>query len=76
MTLNSFNPLAHVKLTDVTKSTDCDSHSVTAVHLPVTKVFCEGEDVAWGLQQQPDIDPDTLLAKHFLINLDTLLADP
>lgn len=41
---------------------------MTAAHLPVTKTAREGEDVAWGPEQELAIDPDTLLAEHFRIN--------
>lgn len=66
--LTSFNPRLHVKPTNVSKKVDRHGHSVTSVHLPVTKVAPDGEDVAWGPQQLPDIDPDTLLAEHMRIN--------
>lgn len=67
-TLNSFDPLLHVKPSDVSKKVVRDCHSVTSVHLPVTKAAREGEDVAWGPEQQRDIDPDTALAEHMRIN--------
>lgn len=67
-TLTSFDPLLHVKPSDVSQKVDRDGRSVTSVHLPVTKTAPQGEDVAWGPNQQPDIDPDTLLAEHIRVN--------
>lgn len=67
-TLNSFDPRLHVKPSDVSKKVDRQGHSVTSVHLPVTKTAPQGEDVAWGPDQQLDIDPDTLLAEHMRVN--------
>lgn len=67
-TLSSFDPTQHVKPSDITKKVDREGHSVTAAHLPVTKSAREGEDVAWGPNQDHEIDPDSLLAEHFRIN--------
>ncbi|KAF7976285.1 hypothetical protein HWV62_7188, partial [Athelia sp. TMB] len=67
--LVSFDPRLHVKPTDVSRKVDRSGHSVTSVHIPVTKVARDGEDVAWGSQPQlPDIDPDFLLAEHIRVN--------
>lgn len=67
-TLVSFEPALHVKPSDLTKKVDRHGHSVTSAHLPVTKTSREGEDVAWGPQQDPEIDPDSLLADHLRVN--------
>ncbi|KZP10956.1 hypothetical protein FIBSPDRAFT_757416 [Athelia psychrophila] len=67
-TLTSFDPKLHVKPSNLSKKVDRDGNTVTSVHLPVTKVAPDGEDVAWGPQQIPGIDPDTLLAEHMRIN--------
>lgn len=67
-TLTSFDPLLHVKPADISKKSDREGNIVTSAHLPVTKSAREGEDVAWGPQQQHDVDPDTLLAVHMRVN--------
>ncbi|KZP14710.1 hypothetical protein FIBSPDRAFT_669799, partial [Athelia psychrophila] len=67
-TLTSFDPAQHVKPSDLTKKADRQGHMVTSAHLPVTKTAPEGEDVAWGPQQDPEIDPDTMLAEHYRVN--------
>lgn len=67
-TLSSFDPTQHVKPSDLSKKADREGHWVTAAHLPVTKSAREGEDVAWGPQQMPEVDPDTLLAEHYRVN--------
>lgn len=66
--LSSFDPLIHVKPSNISKKADRDGNTVTSAHLPVTKSAREGEDVAWGPQQQRGIDPDTLLAEHMRLN--------
>lgn len=66
--LTSFDPRLHVKPSNLSRKVDRDGNSVTSAHLPVTKSARDGEDVAWGPQQQHDIDPDTLLAEHMRIN--------
>lgn len=67
-TLGSFDPKLHVKPSNLSTKVDRFGHSVTAAFLPVTKSAPEGEDVAWGPQQELGIDPDTLLAHHIRVN--------
>lgn len=62
----------HVKPLDISKKLVRDGHAVTSAHLPVTKAVHDGEDVAWGPQQQHNIDPDTLLAEHMCVNMPTI----
>lgn len=67
-TLTFFDSRLHLKPINLCKKVDHNSNSVTSVHLPVTRVAPDGEDVAWGPQQLPDMDPDKLLTEHMQIN--------
>ncbi|KAG1844095.1 hypothetical protein C8R48DRAFT_618279 [Suillus tomentosus] len=45
--LSSFDPLRHVKVSDMRCETDRHGFEVTTFHLPRTKTVCHGEDVYW-----------------------------
>lgn len=69
--LSLIDPLLHVKPSDMSYKVDDDGRSVTSVHLSVTKPAPQDEEVAWGPNQQPDIDPDMLLVEHMRVNKST-----
>ena len=66
-TLNAFDPLQHVKPSDISNRTDSNNLEVTVFHLPRTKCAPEGEDVFWS-HQDGVTDPKTALNNHLQTN--------
>ena len=66
-TLNAFDPLQHVKPSDISNRTDSNNLEVTVFHLPRTKCAPEGEDVFW-LHQDGVTDPKAALNNHLQNN--------
>ncbi|CAA7260292.1 unnamed protein product [Cyclocybe aegerita] len=66
--LTDFKATHHVKPSDVITTTDANSLTTTAFHIPVTKTEpIEGEDVSWS-KQNGDTDPAAALDKHLSVN--------
>jgi hypothetical protein len=66
-TLTSFNPVIHVKPSDITVVTDRNGLKMTNFHIPRTKASLEGEDVHWARQNGPT-DPESAWNNHLLVN--------
>ena len=65
--LGGFDPLTHVKPSDVSDQQDAQGNQVKSFHLPHTKTSPTGESVQWGKQNGPT-DPDAAFANHLAIN--------
>lgn len=65
--LNAFDPTLHVKVSDVTQTTDKNGLRMTVFHIPKTKSAPEGEDVSWAAQSGPT-DPEAAHKNHLHIN--------
>ena len=66
-TLTSFDPLSHVKPSDVKKRTDRNGLEVTSFSLPKTKCSDEPEDAYWS-KQSGVADPEANFNNHIAIN--------
>ncbi|KIK75356.1 hypothetical protein PAXRUDRAFT_173099, partial [Paxillus rubicundulus Ve08.2h10] len=66
-TLLSFNPLHHVKPSDVQIDHDRQGNMVTNFHLPRSKVAQDGEDINWARQDGPS-DPHKVFKNHIKVN--------
>ena len=66
-TLNSFNPMMHIKPLDITHKTDQNNLHVTVFMLPKTKCSDEPEDTDW-LRQDRISDPECNLNNHLAVN--------
>lgn len=66
-TLSSFNPLIHVKPSDVSSSSDRAGLPTTSFFLPRTKSAIYGETVSWAAQSDKT-DPQSALQAHFKLN--------
>ncbi|KIK82354.1 hypothetical protein PAXRUDRAFT_153884, partial [Paxillus rubicundulus Ve08.2h10] len=67
-TLLSFDPLSHIKPSDVCVECDCQGNTVTNFHLPKSKSAPNGEDINWARQVGP-LDPHTTFENHLEIHL-------
>ena len=65
--LTDFNPLNHVKRTDLDHTRDRNGLPVVNLHIPKTKTSASGETVSWSWQEGPS-DPESALDNHFRIN--------
>lgn len=65
--LSSFDPVTHVKRSDIRLEKDRNGLDTTVFHLPRTKTSHTGEDVFWARQQGPT-DPEAALKNHFRVN--------
>ena len=65
--LSTFDPMLHVKRSDIRTESDRNGLKSTVFHLPHTKVSSSGEDVSWS-KQNGDTDPETALAHHLELN--------
>lgn len=65
--LNAFNPLLHIKPSDVSTRLDRNNLEVVVFHLPKTKCASKGEDVFWS-EQSGITDPKANLINHLTIN--------
>jgi hypothetical protein len=65
--LNKFNPIVHIKRSDIRIGEDRHGMRVKVFVIPHTKCSPNGEDVYWAPQQGPS-DPDAALRNHFEIN--------
>ena len=66
-TLRSFDPLVHIKPSDVTAQHDRQGNLVTNFHLPRTKSAPTREDISWTKQNGPS-DPQAAFENHIAIN--------
>ncbi|KIK81705.1 hypothetical protein PAXRUDRAFT_155421, partial [Paxillus rubicundulus Ve08.2h10] len=66
-TLRSFDPLSHVKPSDIRVDRDRQGNEVTNFQLPKTKSAPDGEDINWARQTGPS-DPHAVLENHLAIN--------
>ena len=66
-TLRSFDPLVHVKPSDVSTQRDRQGNMVTNFCLPRTKSAQTGEDISWAKQFGPS-DPHAALENHMSVN--------
>ncbi|KAF8546229.1 hypothetical protein OG21DRAFT_1427676 [Imleria badia] len=66
-TLHAFDPLIHIKPSDVTVQHDRHNNLVTNFHLPRTKSAPAGEDISWAKQDGLS-DPQAALENHMTIN--------
>ncbi|KIK77023.1 hypothetical protein PAXRUDRAFT_168080, partial [Paxillus rubicundulus Ve08.2h10] len=66
-TLLSFDPLPHIKPSDIHVEHDCQGNAVTNFHLPKSKSAPNGEDINWARQVSPS-DPHTAFENHLEIN--------
>lgn len=66
-TLLSFNPLLHVKPSNISSSTDCAGLPTTAFFLLQTKSVMHSKTVSWA-EQSNTSDPKSALEAHFRIN--------
>ncbi|KIK78840.1 hypothetical protein PAXRUDRAFT_162943 [Paxillus rubicundulus Ve08.2h10] len=65
--LPSFNPLHHIKPSDVRTERDCQGNMVTNFHLPRSKLAPEGKDINWAKQNGP-LDPHEAFNNHLKVN--------
>ena len=65
--LNSFDPMQHVKPSDISKRWDRKNLEVTVFRIPKTKCASEGEDMFWSCQDGVT-DPKAALDNHLRIN--------
>ncbi|KAF4609661.1 hypothetical protein D9613_011966 [Agrocybe pediades] len=65
--LKAFDPVKHVKASDVGHSTDRQGNPVTKFHLPRTKCSPAGEDVFWATQSGV-VDPEHAFQAHVQLN--------
>ncbi|TFK18646.1 hypothetical protein FA15DRAFT_683230 [Coprinopsis marcescibilis] len=63
----AFNPVQHVKLSDVQREQDRQGRECTVFHIPVTKVSTLGEDVMWA-KEEGVTDPEAALSEHMCLN--------
>ncbi|KIK93790.1 hypothetical protein PAXRUDRAFT_144277 [Paxillus rubicundulus Ve08.2h10] len=66
-TLLSFNPLSHVKPSDIQMECDCQGNLITNIHLPKLKSAPNGKDINWARQDGLS-DPQAVLENHQGIN--------
>ncbi|KAF8839498.1 hypothetical protein BDN67DRAFT_997256 [Paxillus ammoniavirescens] len=66
-TLLSFDPLSHVKPSDVRVEGDRQGNAVTNFHLPKSKSAPNREDINWARQVSPS-DPHAAFKNHLEIN--------
>ncbi|KAF9536327.1 hypothetical protein CPC08DRAFT_745505 [Agrocybe pediades] len=65
--LKAFNPTKHVKVSDVSHSTDRQGNPVTRFRLPHTKCSPTGEDVFWAAQSGVT-NPESAFQTHITLN--------
>ena len=65
-TLSTFNPMWHVKPSNISNRLDCNNLEVTVFHLPKTKCSSAGEDGVWSCQNRIT-DSKVTLENHFQI---------
>ncbi|KIJ06991.1 hypothetical protein PAXINDRAFT_91135, partial [Paxillus involutus ATCC 200175] len=65
--LDAFDPLLHVKPSNVTHEKDRQGLMVTNFHLPRMKLALLGEDVSWAQQHGPS-DPQAAFQNHIVVN--------
>ncbi|KAF8812614.1 hypothetical protein BYT27DRAFT_7086816 [Phlegmacium glaucopus] len=65
--LKAFNPVHHIKPSDVRHDQDRHGFQVTIFALPRTKTSLTGEDVYWSAQIGPS-NPHAALTNHFNVN--------
>ncbi|KIK81601.1 hypothetical protein PAXRUDRAFT_112213, partial [Paxillus rubicundulus Ve08.2h10] len=65
--LLSFDPLSHIKPSDVCVECDHQGNTVTNFHLPKLKSAPNGEDIKWVRQVGPS-DPHMAFKNHLEIN--------
>jgi hypothetical protein len=65
--LKSFDPLRHVKPSDVHEEEDRNHNHITVFTIPRTKTKLEGEDVFWAAQEGPT-DPKAAWDNHLTVN--------
>ncbi|KIJ06731.1 hypothetical protein PAXINDRAFT_91569, partial [Paxillus involutus ATCC 200175] len=66
-TLHSFDPLSHIKPSDVRIERDRQGNAVTNFHLPKSKSAPSGEDINWARQDGPS-DPHAAFENHLKVN--------
>ncbi|KIJ09687.1 hypothetical protein PAXINDRAFT_87109 [Paxillus involutus ATCC 200175] len=66
-TLLSFDPLSHIKPSDIRMERDHQGNAITNIHLPKTKSAPNGEDINWARQNGPS-DPQAALENHQRVN--------
>ncbi|KAF9228881.1 hypothetical protein BS17DRAFT_840960 [Gyrodon lividus] len=66
-TLCSFNPLSHVKPSNIQVDRDCQGNWITNLHLPKMKSVPDGEDINWARQEGPS-DPLSVFENHLAVN--------
>ncbi|KAG2138544.1 hypothetical protein DEU56DRAFT_715032, partial [Suillus clintonianus] len=65
--LKNFDPLAHVRVSDLRYEVDRNRFKVAVFHLPRTKTSRTGEDIYWAAQSGP-VDPQAALDNHLAVN--------
>ncbi|KIK78417.1 hypothetical protein PAXRUDRAFT_164083, partial [Paxillus rubicundulus Ve08.2h10] len=65
--LRSFDPLSHIKLTDVRVDQDHQGNKITNLHLPKSKSAPNSEDINWARQDGLS-DPHAALENHMSVN--------
>ncbi|EKM75244.1 hypothetical protein AGABI1DRAFT_46754 [Agaricus bisporus var. burnettii JB137-S8] len=65
--LKAFNPMLHVKITDVRESIDRNGLKSKVFRIPVTKVAKNGEDIYWS-KQNGESDPEAAFRNHIAVN--------
>lgn len=65
--LGGFNPLIHVKPSDVSDQQDLQGNKVKSFHIPRTKTTPAGEDIHWA-KQHGSTDPEAAFANHLAVN--------
>ncbi|KIK75987.1 hypothetical protein PAXRUDRAFT_171110, partial [Paxillus rubicundulus Ve08.2h10] len=65
--LHSFDPLSHIKPTDVRVDQDRQGNKITNLHLPKLKSAPNGEDINWARQEGLS-DPHAALENHMSVN--------
>ncbi|KIK81161.1 hypothetical protein PAXRUDRAFT_15390 [Paxillus rubicundulus Ve08.2h10] len=65
--LDAFDPLLHVKPSNITHEKDRQGLMVTNFHLPRMKSALLGEDISWAQQHGP-LDPQAAFQNHIVVN--------